>query len=172
MKLSQSPWRSALKTRLACAAALLAAGPSAALAHGYTVGAISVVHPWARATDPTATTGEGYMSITNNGDTDDTLISASTPVALGSALHQTLGTGEATSMVPAEGGIPIPAGATIALEPGGPHVMFQGLSAPLEAGDMEPLTLVFEKAGPVLLDLEVERIGTTQLNSRDARKAS
>ena len=41
----------------------------------------------------------------------------------------------------------LPAGETVALEPGGYHIMLLELVAPLEAGDTVEVTLTFERAG-------------------------
>ena len=42
---------------------------------------------------------------------------------------------------------PIPAKATVALSPGGTHVMLSGMTAPLVVGERVDLDLRFEKAG-------------------------
>ena len=44
----------------------------------------------------------------------------------------------------------------VELKPGGLHLMFVGLKAPLKAGDKFPLTLTFEKAGTVEVVVNVE----------------
>lgn len=51
--------------------------------------------------------------------------------------------------------VAVPAGATVAFEPGGSHVMLIGLVAPLEAGRSFPLTLEFERAGTQSITVEV-----------------
>jgi periplasmic copper chaperone A len=51
--------------------------------------------------------------------------------------------------------IPVPAGATVALEPGGLHVMMLDLAEPLEIGSTIELTLTFEQAGEVVVTAEV-----------------
>jgi len=43
-----------------------------------------------------------------------------------------------------DSGLPLPAGKTVELKPGGFHVMMMELKAPIKAGDTVPLTLVFE----------------------------
>jgi copper(I)-binding protein len=58
-----------------------------------------------------------------------------------------------------EGGIPIPAGKTVKLEPGGYHLMLKKLKEPLKEGDSVPVTLTFEKAGPVDVTLAVAGMG-------------
>jgi periplasmic copper chaperone A len=52
-------------------------------------------------------------------------------------------------------GLPIGAGASVELAPGGTHVMLVGLAAPLEAGKKLELTLVFAVAGEIAVDVPV-----------------
>ena len=59
-------------------------------------------------------------------------------------------------------GLPIEAGKTAALAPGGNHLMLEGLKAPLKQGDKVPVRLNFEKAGKVDIFLDVQSIGATQ----------
>ena len=51
--------------------------------------------------------------------------------------------------------VPVPAGETIKLAPGGYHGMLMGLTAPLKEGERYPVTLTFERAGEVTVDVEV-----------------
>ena len=60
-----------------------------------------------------------------------------------------------------EGGLVIPAGGSASLSPGGFHLMLMGLTAPLKEGQMVPLTLTFEKAGPIEVQLQVDKMGAT-----------
>jgi hypothetical protein len=59
-------------------------------------------------------------------------------------------------MTPVEGGLTIPAGGTVMLEPGGYHVMFVDLTTPLEVGDTVSITFTFEDAGELSVDAEVK----------------
>ena len=52
-----------------------------------------------------------------------------------------------------------PPGATVTLAPGGLHLMLMGLRKPLVRDTLVPLTLVFEKAGSVEIELSVEAMG-------------
>jgi copper(I)-binding protein len=53
--------------------------------------------------------------------------------------------------------IPVAPGAPARLEPGGQHIMLMGLSAPLADGDTLELTLTFERAGEITLDVPVSK---------------
>lgn len=51
--------------------------------------------------------------------------------------------------------IPVAAGTTVALEPGGYHIMLMELAKPLVVGEKVKVTLTFEKAGDVVVEAEV-----------------
>ena len=135
-------------------AALLAlASPLAA--HEYEAGDLVVGHPYALATAPSAKTGAGYLTVTNEGDAPDRLVAVETAFPM-TMLHATEVDAAGTARMVHLDGVDIPAGATVTLAPGGVHVMFMGLTGPLEAGRAFPATLVFEKAGPVPVEFKVE----------------
>jgi copper(I)-binding protein len=58
-------------------------------------------------------------------------------------------------------GLPIPAGQTVTLQPGGFHLMFMQLKQALVEGTKLPVTLTFEKAGTVEVELDIEGIAAT-----------
>jgi len=60
------------------------------------------------------------------------------------------------------GGLPIEAGKTVSLAPGGYHLMLMELKAQLKKGDQVPMTLTFEKAGKIDVTLDVQAIGAQQ----------
>jgi len=55
-----------------------------------------------------------------------------------------------------EGPLPLAAGDTVTLAPGGLHLMLIGLKRPLKSGDRFPLTLGFEKQPPVTVEVDVK----------------
>ena len=57
--------------------------------------------------------------------------------------------------------IAVPAGGEAALEPGGDHLMLFGLADGLEPGSRFPLTLLFEKAGPVTVEVRIAPLAET-----------
>lgn len=142
------------KLTLLFVAALAVAVP--ALAHEYSVGALRIGHPWSRPSPVGAPAGAGYMTVTNTGSTEDRLTGGSTPVAARLEIHEMSMTGGVMKMRPVTGGLVIPAGDTATLAPGGYHVMFIGLKAPLKVGDHVPATLQFQKAGSVEVDFLVQ----------------
>ena len=92
-----------------------------------------------------------------SGDMSTTTAMATTTAMGGSEGDMTTTTGGGTgmmSMSPVEE-IPVPAGETVSLEPGGYHIMLLDLVAPLETGSTIELTLTFENAGEMVVEAEV-----------------
>lgn len=147
--------------RLSILGVLLSLLPGIALAADYKLGAIEITQPWSRATPPTAPTAGGFLTITNKGATPDRLIAARTAAAGQAEIHQMKMEGDVMRMREVEKGLDIPAGATVTLAPGGYHLMMIGLKAPLKAGTRVPVTLVFEKAGSIDVELDVQAMGST-----------
>lgn len=153
---------------------------------------LSIDGVWARTSPKMATAGAVYLTITNDGDADDALVSAAVDpsVAATTEVHETVvaGSGDSamtestpgdsamtattmgdTTAMPGDttmGGtdstampgeqmmtmqpidrLPVPAGDTVVLEPGGYHIMLLDLAAPLEVGSTVEVTLSFEVSG-------------------------
>jgi copper(I)-binding protein len=140
---------------------LLAFLPAAAFAHDYKLGALEISQPWTRATAPTAPTGGGFLTITNQGTTPDRLVAVRSSAAGKVQVHEMKMDGDIMRMRPLEHGLDIPAGGTVKLAPGGFHLMMMDLKGPLKKGTEVPVTLVFEKAGSIDIELDVEGIGAT-----------
>ena len=106
---------------------------------------IDVADSWARATLPGKPSSAAYFTIDNNGAADDALIGVAS--STGSAeVHSTSMDGGIMRMRKLDR-LPIPAGETVKLEPGGTHVMLTDLREPLAAGGQLELNLRFEKSG-------------------------
>ena len=131
-------------------------------AHDYKIGSLEIDQPWTRATAPTAKTGGGFLTITNKGTTPDRLIAARSTVADKVEIHEMKMDGNVMRMRELEKGLEVPPGATIALKPGGYHIMFMELKAPLAKDAKIPVTLVFEKAGSIDVMMNVQEMGAAQ----------
>lgn len=127
-----------------------------ALAHDFTVGSLRIDHPWSRALPPNAPAGAAYFVVQNSGTAADTLVSASSPVAEKAELHTHVMLGEVMKMQQVES-VAIPAGGNATFAPGGNHVMLFGLKKPLVAGESFALTLVFQNAGAVDVEVKIEQ---------------
>ena len=128
-------------------------GPGDAGAVG--VGDLLITGAFSRATLPNAPVAGAYLTITNAGATDDRLVSVSTPVAGTAQIHQMKMDGDVMKMNALPEGLVIPAGGSVSLEPGGYHLMFMDLKAPLVEGQSITVTLTFEKAGTVEVQVPV-----------------
>jgi len=142
----------------ALAAVIVVASAATVRAHDYTAGALTIGHPWARATVGTSRPGGAYLTVTNKGAEADRLTGAESPVAGRVELHRSGMADGMMRMTPVEA-IEVPAGGKVALEPGGYHLMLMGLKKPMVAGSKVPLTLVFEKAGRVAVEVTVQPLG-------------
>jgi len=142
---------------VAATAQMAAARLAPAQADDVKIGDITIHQPWSRATANGAQTGAVYFEIRNAGAADR-LVDASTPVAGMAQLHTTDMQGDMASMKMMHA-IDLPAGATITLKPQSMHLMLMDLKKTLRKGDSFPLTLQFEKAGTVDLQVKVEAAG-------------
>ena len=127
-----------------------------AAGHEFAVGDLIITHPWARVTATANVPGVGYLAIENTGTDDDRLLGAASPVVARVELHRTVIEDGIARMRPPPDGLALPAGAIIELAPGGYHLMLTGLTAPLTTGARVPLTLRFERAGEVAIEIVVE----------------
>lgn len=136
-------------------------------------GQLSIEDPWTR---PALIDGNSaaYMVIVNNTESDEILLGALTTAAEAVELHdvvmmdvsemegeETQDSGEmadsntAMQMVKQEF-VQIHAGEAVTFEPGGLHVMLIGMQENLIDGDSITLTLIFQNAGEVVIEVPVE----------------
>ena len=108
---------------------------------------------WARPTVAGQAGGGGFLKIIG-GSAPDRLLSASAGIAQAVELHTMEMDGNVMRMRPIEG-LAVPAGQAVELKPGGTHIMFMGLKQTLKNGAHFPLTLRFEKAGEVKVEMRV-----------------
>lgn len=117
--------------------------------------AIQITDAWGRPSPMEANLGAFYMKIHNRSDQDDQLLSASSPACGAIELHESVMEGDMMQMRPVEG-IPIPAGETVELKTGGLHLMCIEKQQDFAVGAKIPLTLNFQNAGEVKLEVEVK----------------
>lgn len=133
-----------------------------ASAHDYSIGPLKIGHPWARATPPAAKVGGGYLRIENTGQTPDRLIGGSTEAAARVEIHESSLSDGIMRMREKADGIVVPAGEKVEFKPSGLHLMLVDLKAPLKQGDKVKATLIFEKAGPIEVEFQVQGVGAPQ----------
>jgi len=134
-----------------------------ALAADYRQGDVTVENPWVRITIP-GRPAAGYMVVKNAGGKPDAIVSASSPNAERVELHTHLMENGVMKMRPVKT-VEVPAKGAVEFKSGGFHLMIFGTKKPLKAGDMLPLTVVFEKAGPLEMEFAVETIGGSKKKS-------
>lgn len=144
-----------LKNVLLSAAAIVTfALPAFAESHG---SPIMIHDAYARSSGMNAMSGAAFMHIMNMGDEADRLISASSDIAKVVELHTHIeAEGGVMQMRRVEGGFAVEAGGMHKLMRGGDHVMFMGLNQPMEHGMTFEVTLVFENAGEVVVEITVD----------------
>ena len=138
--------------------ALMSAIPHLSFAQDAKVGSIAVNGAYTRATVAGQAAAGGFMKITSSGAADQ-LISASSPVSNDVQLHTMKMEGNVMQMREVKQ-IDVPANGTVDLKPGGLHLMFMNIKAPLKAGDLVPVKLKFAKAGEVEVKMPVNAPGS------------
>ncbi|MFC7703975.1 copper chaperone PCu(A)C [Plastorhodobacter daqingensis] len=134
-------------------AAALAALAVPAVAHD----GMAVRDAYVRVSGPSAKSGAAFMVIENHRAIDDRLIAARSDAAERLEIHtHTQDDAGVMRMVEIEDGILIPAGEEHALSRGGDHLMFLGLTAPLDHGDAVSVTLIFEQSGELEVEIPVD----------------
>jgi copper(I)-binding protein len=132
------------------------AGTTALLLAVPAMAEIQVQDAYARSASPNAKSGAAFMLIQNDGAADR-LIAASTDAAKRAELHTHLqDTNGVMRMIHVEEGFEIPEGEMVALQRGGKHVMLMGLTAPMVQGESITMTLTFEKAGDIVVEVPVD----------------
>ena len=121
------------------------------------VGPLQIENAYTRATVPGQMAAGGFMKVENKGVVD-LLVSASSPAAGEVQLHEMAMEGNVMKMRQVKD-IPVPAGGAVELKPGGMHLMFMNIKAPLVAGETIPVKLKFAKAGEVEVKFPVNEMG-------------
>jgi len=101
-------------------------------------------------------TAAAYMDIINGGEQSDRLLGAACSCSARAELHEMSMSGGVMRMRPAQGGLVIPPAGEARLAPHGEHLMLMGLKQPLHPGEPVPLTLQFEHAGKVTVEVLVK----------------
>ena len=136
---------------------LVAACSLNAFADAAKIGAITIDHPWARATPGAVKNSAAFMLFDNKGAADK-LVSVTGTVAKEIQIHSMVT--EAGVMKMREiNGLDIPANGKAELTPGGYHIMLIGIADGLKEGTKFPLTLKFEKAGEITVQVVAEKPG-------------
>ena len=131
---------------------LVASAPGASRAEG----GISVSGAWVRALPPGADATAAYMTIENAAGGDDALLEVGCGCSRRVSVHSTVRE-EGSDLVGMKelSSLGIPSGRSVALEPGGLHLMLEGIKSPL--GEEAVFVLRFEKGGEITVRAPVRR---------------
>jgi copper(I)-binding protein len=119
---------------------------------------VMIIDPWTRPSPTGTGNGAIYMTLMNEGEQADVLLSVETEVAEAAELHESKLEGDVMKMSPISS-IEIPSGGSVSLEPGGKHIMLINLKQPLTLGEKVPLLLNFEKSGSLTVEAEIREGG-------------
>ncbi|GAK33685.1 hypothetical protein JCM17846_12820 [Iodidimonas nitroreducens] len=119
---------------------------------------IEISEAWARETPQGAPNAALYLTIANEGDIDDRLLSVATDLAAHAGIHSTSEEDGMMRMRSVEA-LRIPARETISLAPGALHIMLMGLEKPLVKGDEISINLIFEESGEQMIRIPVLGMG-------------
>lgn len=147
-----------MRNRFSLLLACTLIGLSPGVSFAQSKGDLLIEKPWARATPPGAAVGGGYLTIRNKGAAGDRLVGVTSPASARMEIHEMAMEKDVMRMREVKG-IDVPAKGAVELKPGGYHLMFMELKAPLKTGEKVPVTLRFEKSGEVKVDFSVEAAG-------------
>jgi len=119
-----------------------------------TAGSPSITVSDIRAPAPAGPNGAVYLTLRNDGDGDDRLVSASSDAAGNVEIHESTMTDGTMSMRQVDG-VDIPAGGEAVLETGGFHIMLIDVRDDLAEGDTFDLTLAFETSDDQTVEAQV-----------------
>lgn len=145
--------------RLALAVAVLAGTAPAVAAE---LDALVLESAWARATPPGAAVAAGYLTVTNTGEVPARLVGGDSAAAARIEIHEMAIADGVMRMRELADGLTIPPGETVALEPGGYHLMLMALAEPLVAGQTVAITLRFAEAGTIELPFTIAPLGASE----------
>jgi periplasmic copper chaperone A len=140
-----------MKTLALAAAAMLVATP--AQAHSHKFKTLEIVHPWCIETSDAAKPVIVSMTIRNAGGRPDTLLSAKTSIAAKAELREAAAPDAEGNVI---GSVAVASHGEVNLKRAGPHIVLSGVKKQLGAYDAFPMTLVFERAGKVEVEVQVE----------------
>lgn len=139
--------------RIIALCALVGAIAFAGLANA---GNIMIENAWAMPAVDTSKPGAVMLTITNKGGEADSLVSVETSVAGMAQVHNSKEKGGKMRMRRMQG-MEVPGGKSVTLVHNGTHIMLMNLNGPLEAGQSIKVTLTFEKAGKMEIDVPVKK---------------
>lgn len=120
-------------------------------------GEITVKDAFALSSGKMTQAGAAFVTLENQTGSDDRLIDVASDAAVRVELHTHKRTSDnVMKMIHVKEGFALPKDGMLHMKRGGNHIMFMGLTEPWEDGDTLSVTLLFEKAGEVEIDIPVD----------------
>lgn len=120
---------------------------------------VVVKDAWVGKVPPSSPVAAAYMTITNEGNADDKLLSVTSSISGSTMIHQTVIDDQGVAKMNMVDALVIPAGKSVELKPGGTHVMLMDLKEPVTDKDKIELDLKFENAGDIKVEAPVKKLG-------------
>lgn len=146
---------------LAMLMGLAAAGCGRERERSQAIGPVTVEQPWVRAMAPNAPAAGGFVVLRNAGDAADRLVAATSPDAERVEIHTLETEHGVMRMRHRVDGLPLPAGQTVELAPGGDHLMLVAPRRRFAEGEQVTIDLTFERAGTGQIAFPVRPIAAT-----------
>ncbi|MEH6582613.1 MAG: copper chaperone PCu(A)C [Halioglobus sp.] len=119
---------------------------------------LHIENAWIRAMPPGQRNTAAYLSATNHGQETVTIVGASTDLAAKAEMHRSREVDGYMRMEQLDA-VPVPAGSSVHLTPGGIHLMLLGLNAMPEEGSTALLCLQLSTGRTVCIDAVVQKSG-------------
>jgi periplasmic copper chaperone A len=125
----------------------------------YAQGKVVVEDAWVGEVPPSSPVAAAYMTIRNDGTSDDKLLSVTTNISGHTMIHETVIDENGVARMDMVDALVIPAGKSVTLKPGGTHVMLMDLKEPVTGKEKIELDLKFENAGEMKVEAPVKKLG-------------
>ena len=160
-------------TLTVCAAAIalvLTGCSSGAGTHAADADSATVRNQWIKAAD--SGMSAAFAQFTNGSDREVRIVDATSPAASRMEIHEVVASDGGSMMRPKAGGLVIAPHGTATLTPGGDHLMFIDLSAPLRTGAQTPITVKFADGSGTTFTAQVRDFAGNQENYSPSGDAS
>ena len=128
-------------------------------AHEYSKGDLHIADPWSLELPPNAPNVAAYFVVHNDGKQDDRLLGVDSPVSGDVQLHEHITTAAGLMKMQQVRSVTVPAGQDLTFAPSAYHVMLMQPTdrSLLRDGKQFPLTLHFERAGDITVQVSVHK---------------
>lgn len=127
------------------------------------IGDLVISNAFVRPTTKAGMSSAGYMTVSNNGDVDDTLVGIHADGVSKIEIHDTkIDDNGVMSMTPITDGIVIPAKQSITFKPRGLHLMLIDVTSPLVRDAQIPITLSFKNSGTQKMNVPIANQVTSE----------